>query len=64
MSRLRTILDGFNPIKMPKLNPDAIKDSSIDETNELIHVINTGIGLTNHEKYIGKKQNIEIKLLL
>ena len=58
------LIDGFNPIKMPKLNPDAIKRLSIDETNELIHVINTGIGLTNHEKIYWEKTKYRDKAII
>lgn len=58
------IVSGFNPIKMPKLNPDAIKRLSIEETNELIDIVNSGKGLTNKELEYWKKTRYRDKAII
>lgn len=58
------ITDGFNPIKLPKLNPDAIKRLSIEETNQLIRVVNMGIGLTKKEYEFWKKTRYRDKAII
>lgn len=58
------IVDGLNPIKLPKLNPDAIKRLSIDETNELIKIVNTGYGLTKKEYEFWQKTRYRDKAII
>ena len=58
------ITDGFNPIKLPKPQPDAIKRLDIDEVSIMLEAVETGEGLTKKKLYTGKKQNLEIKLYL
>lgn len=56
----------LNPIKMPKLDPDAIKKLDIEETELLIHVVTTGEGLSKKELQFWektKKRDIAIILL-
>lgn len=43
------IVDGTNPIKAPKKNPDAIKKLEVFEAEMLIHLVSTGEGLTKKE---------------
>ncbi|MDR5658154.1 tyrosine-type recombinase/integrase [Serpentinicella sp. ANB-PHB4] len=51
----KNITDGFNPIKLPKPQPDAIKRLDIDEVVKLIDLIESGNMLTEKEKiYWGK----------
>lgn len=44
------LVDGFNPIKLPKVQPDAIKKLEVEEIPRLLHLIETGEGLTDSEK--------------
>ena len=44
------ITDGFNPIKLPKPQPDAIKRLEIDEVAKMLDAVETGYGLTEREK--------------
>jgi len=43
------IIEGLNPIKTPKPQPDAIKKLSVEEAGKLIEIVNTGKGLTEKE---------------
>lgn len=43
------IIDGINPIRLPKKNPDSIKRLYIDEVRELLEALETGKGLTKKE---------------
>ena len=45
------ITSGFNPIKLPKPQPDAIKRLEIDEVAIMLEAVETGNGLTDKEKY-------------
>ena len=42
----KNITDGFNPIKLPKPQPDAIKRLDIDEVAIMLDAVETGQGLT------------------
>lgn len=44
------ITGGFNPIKLPKPQPDAIKRLEIDEVAIMIDTVENGTGLTDKEK--------------
>ncbi len=43
------IVEGLNPIKLPKPQPDAIKRLYVEEMYRLIEVVSKGIGLTQTE---------------
>lgn len=43
------IINGLNPIKMPKTQPDAIKKLTVEEANHLIQIVETGYGLSEKE---------------
>jgi len=58
------ITDGFNPIKLPKPQPDAIKRLDIDEVQVMIDAVETGIGLTDKEKTYWKKTRLRDKAIL
>lgn len=45
----KNISDGFNPIRLPKPQPDAIKKLEIEEVNRLLHIVETGEGLSAKE---------------
>lgn len=49
------ITDGFNPIKLPKPQPEAIKKLAVEEVSELLKVVETGNGLTEKELDYWKK---------
>jgi site-specific recombinase XerD len=49
------IIDGLNPIKLPKPQPDAIKRLYVEELNKLIEIVSTGSGLTESEMKYWKK---------
>ncbi len=56
------ITDGFNPIKLPKPQPDAIKRLEIDEVAKMLESVETGEGLTEKEKVYWRKLNYVTKL--
>ncbi len=58
------ITDGFNPIKLPKPQPDAIKKLEIDEVAMMIDAVETGEGLTDKEKQYWKKTKHRDKAIL
>lgn len=60
----KNITDGFNPIKMPRPQPDAIKRLEIYEINELINLLNTGELLTEKEKDYWKKTRYRDKAII
>ena len=43
------IIEGLNPIKTPKPQPDAIKKLTVDEAGKLIDIVSTGKGMTDKE---------------
>lgn len=44
------ITDGFNPIRMPKPQPDAIKRLEIEEVTKMLDAVMSGEGLTDKER--------------
>jgi hypothetical protein len=44
-------------LKLPKPQPDAIKKLAVDEVAIMLDIVSTGEGLTDKEKYIGKRLN-------
>ncbi len=58
------ITDGFNPIKLPKPQPDAIKRLEIDEVAKMIDTVESGEGLTEREKIYWKKTKLRDKAIL
>lgn len=58
------ITDGFNPIKLPKPQPDAIKRLEIDEVARMLESVETGEGLTDKEKVYWKKTKLRDKAIL
>lgn len=49
---------GFNPIKVPKKQPGSIKRLYENEMIQLLHVVKTGDGLTDHEKRFWNKTKL------
>lgn len=58
------ITDGFNPIKLPKPQPDAIKKLDIDEVATMLDIVITGKGLTDKEKIYWEKTKLRDKAIL
>ncbi|OPJ57162.1 tyrosine-type recombinase/integrase [Alkalithermobacter paradoxus] len=58
------ITDGFNPIKLPKPQPDAIKRLEIDEVAKMIDAVEKGEGLTEKEKVYWSKTKLRDKAVL
>ncbi len=58
------ITDGFNPIKLPKPQPDAIKRLEIDEVAKMLDSVESGYGLTDKEKVYWKKTKLRDKAIL
>lgn len=58
------ITDGFNPIKLPKPQPDAIKRLDIDEVARMLESVENGDGLTEKEKVYWKKTKLRDKAIL
>lgn len=58
------ITDGFNPIKLPKPQPDAIKRLEIDEVAKMLDAVDTGEGLTEKEKVYWRKTKLRDKAIL
>ncbi len=58
------ITDGFNPIKLPKPQPDAIKRLDIDEVAKMLDAVESGEGLTEKEKIYWKKTKLRDKAIL
>ncbi|CEO12226.1 integrase [[Clostridium] sordellii] len=58
------ITDGFNPIKLPKPQPDAIKRLEIDEVAKMLDSVETGAGLTEKEKVYWRKTKLRDKAIL
>lgn len=55
---------GFNPIKLPKAQPDAIKRLDIDEVMVMLEAVESGEGLTEKEKVYWKKTKFRDKAIL
>lgn len=60
----KNISDGFNPIRLPKPQPDAIKKLEIEEVNRLLHIVETGEGLSNKEHDYWLKTKYRDKAIL
>jgi Site-specific recombinase XerD len=60
----KNISEGFNPIKLPKPQPDAIKRLEIEEVQRMINVVETGEGLTEKEKQYWEKTKLRDKAML
>ena len=58
------ITDGFNPIKLPKPQPDAIKKLAVDEVAIMLDIVSTGEGLTDKEKIYWEKTKLRDKAIL
>lgn len=58
------ITDGFNPIKMPKPHPDAIKRLEIEEVTSMLKAVETGAGLTSKELQYWEKTKHRDKAIL
>lgn len=58
------IVDGFNPIKLPKPQPDAIKRLEIEEVAIMIDAVSTGKGLTEKELQYWEKTKYRDKAIL
>lgn len=58
------ITDGFNPIKLPKPQPDAIKRLDIDEVAIMLDAVESGQGLTDKELIYWKKTKLRDKAIL
>ncbi len=58
------ITDGFNPIKLPKPQPDAIKRLEIDEVARMLESVENGQGLTDKEKVYWRKTKLRDKAIL
>ncbi len=58
------ISSGFNPIRLPKPQPDAIKRLEIEEVTEMMKAVSTGEGLTEDEKRFWRKTKYRDKAIL
>ncbi len=58
------ITDGFNPIRLPKPQPDAIKKLEIDEVVKMLDVVENGYGLTDKELEYWDKTKLRDKAIL
>lgn len=58
------ITDGFNPIKLPKPQPDAIKRLDIDEVAKMLDAVESGQGLTDKELIYWQKTKLRDKAIL
>jgi len=60
----KSIIEGFNPIKLPKPQPDAIKRLEIEEVALMLNAVETGEGLTEKEKQYWEKTKRRDKAML
>ena len=58
------IIDGFNPIKLPKPQPDAIKRLEIEEIQVMLNAVESGYGLTPKELQYWEKTKLRDKAML
>lgn len=58
------ITDGFNPIRLPKPQPDAIKRLEIDEVARMLEIIETGSLLNEREKIYWEKTKFRDKAII
>ncbi|MCA0384121.1 MAG: tyrosine-type recombinase/integrase [Firmicutes bacterium] len=60
----KNIVEGFNPIKLPKPQPDAIKRLEIEEVDAMIKAVDNGDGLTEKERQYWEKTKRRDKAML
>lgn len=60
----KNIVEGFNPIKLPKPQPDAIKKLEIEEVERLLHIVDTGEGLSAKAMQYWEKTRYRDKAIL
>lgn len=58
------ITEGFNPIKLPKPQPDAIKRLHVDEVAVMFDAVKAGVGLTDKELQYWEKTKLRDKAIL
>lgn len=58
------ITDGFNPIRLPKQEPDAIKRLEIDEVALMLDAVDSGEHFTESEKKYWEKTKLRDKAIL
>ena len=58
------ITDGFNPIRLPKPQPDAIKKLEIDEVAKMLDIVETGEPFTEREKIYWQKTKLRDKAII
>lgn len=58
------ITDGFNPIRLPKPHPDAIKRLEIEEVDKLLNAAMSGEGLTDKERVYWNKTKYRDRAIL
>lgn len=58
------IVDGLNPIKLPKPQPDAIKRLEIEEVAIMLQAVESGQGLTEKERQYWEKTKYRDKAIL
>ncbi len=58
------ITTGFNPIKLPKKDPDSIKRLYEDEIRSLLHAVTTGNGLTDRERIYWEKTKLRDRAII
>ncbi len=58
------ITDGFNPIRLPKPQPDAIKRLEIDEVARLLDVVESGEAFTEKERIYWEKTKYRDRAIL
>ncbi|WP_459128848.1 tyrosine-type recombinase/integrase [Guggenheimella bovis] len=58
------ITPGFNPIKLPKKQPDAIKRLQEDELESLLEIVKTGANLTEKERTYWEKTKLRDKAII
>lgn len=58
------LAQGFNPIKLPKVQPDAIKKLEVEEIPKLLELIDSGEGLTEKEKIYWSKTRLRDKAIV
>ncbi|AKL95374.1 site-specific recombinase XerD [Clostridium aceticum] len=60
----KNITDGFNPIRLPKPQPDAIKRLEIDEVAKMLEIVETGEVFTDKEKIYWEKTKLRDKAII
>lgn len=58
------IVDGFNPIKAPKTQPDAIKRLEVEEIPKLLELVSTGSSLSDKERAYWNKTKCRDKAIM